>query len=449
MEIDEHSSDVGAITRLEAFMDSLRNAPARVTEPLRPVRSVGLDSFQRGRVIYLPYMTDHAFAVAAAFEVCGASAEVLPETTEATLQLGRRYTSGRECYPCILTTGDMLAWAMRPEFDREHSAFFMPGGTGPCRFGQYNRFHRLVLDQAGFPDVPIYSPVQDQEMYQEVGMMGDTFVKMGWRGVAATDFLQKALFEVRPNAVDPAEADRVYKQFLDRICEEIRQGNDDLLPVLADAREAMEAIPRKDSDGRPVVGIVGEIYIRSNPFSNEHVVRRLEDLGAMVWLPPVSEWLLYINSMSKRHAVRDRKWGNYLRTALKEWFQRRDEHRMEEVFRGMVRNVHEPSIPETLRFAAPYIHDSFEGEAVLSIGKSEDFYRKGVSGIVNVGPFTCMPGTIVTAILKRFREEHTQLPVLNLFFDGQGETATQNRLEAFMYQVHHYRERRQDVWQRM
>ena len=64
------------------------------------------------------------------------------------------------------------------------------------------------------------------------------------------------------------------------------------------------------------------------------------------------------------------------------------------------------------------------------------------SGVLNVGPFTCMPGTIVNAILKRFREEHDQLPVLNLFFDGQGETGTQTRLEAFMYQVQQYQERR-------
>ena len=442
IEIDEHSSDVGAITRLEAFLDSLKNAPCRATGPIRPVRRQGLKGFRRDRVVYLAHMTDQAKAIAATFEACGVPAQVLPETTEETLQIGRRYTSGRECYPAILTTGDMLAWAMRSDFDRDHSAFFMPGGSGPCRFGQYNRFHRLVLDEAGYKDVPIYSPVQDQVMYQEVGMIGKTFVKLAWRGVAAIDFLEKALWEVRPQERHPGDADRIYREALERICQEIRKGNEDLFPVLEKARDDFEAIPRKSEDGRPVVGIVGEIYIRSNPFSNEQIIRRLEALGAVVWLPPISEWLLYINCISKRHSLRDRNWGNYLRTALKERFQKKDEHRMEEIFRGLVRNTHEPSIPETLRLAAPYIHDSFEGEAILSLGKSEDFYRKGVSGILNVGPFTCMPGTIVTAVLKRFREEHAYLPVLNLFFDGQGDTGTQNRLEAFMHQVQQYREKR-------
>lgn len=442
IEIDEHSSDVGVITRLEAFLDSLRNAPSRASGPLRPIRRQGLTAFGRERVVYLPYMTDQAKAVAAAFEASGVPAKVLPPTTQETLRIGRRYTSGKECYPAILTTGDMLAWAMRPDFDRAHSAFFMPGGSGPCRFGQYNRFHRLVLDQAGFQDVPIYSPVQDQEMYRQLGVIGKTFVRLGWRGVVAIDFLEKALWEVRPLEQEPGRAEEVYAHFVERLCQEIRAGNENLFGILREAKEAFEAIPRRPGEDRPVVGIVGEIYIRSNPFANEQVIRRLEALGVTVWMPPISEWLLYINCVSKRHALRDRKWMNYVRTLLKERFQKKDEHRMEEIFRGLVKNFHEPTIEETMAMASPYVHHSFEGETILSIGKSEDFYRKGVSGLVSVGPFTCMPGTIVTALLKRFREEHANIPVLNLFFDGQGETSTQNRLEAFVHQVYQFKERR-------
>ncbi|MBW1712853.1 MAG: CoA activase, partial [Deltaproteobacteria bacterium] len=57
------------------------------------------------------------------------------------------------------------------------------------------------------------------------------------------------------------------------------------------------------------------------------------------------------------------------------------------------------------------------------------------SGLVNVMPFTCMPGTIVNAVLKRFREEHDSIPFLNMACDGQEQTNTRSRLEAFMYQV--------------
>ena len=53
-------------------------------------------------------MSDHAFALAAAFERCGVGAEVLPESNKETIDIGKMHVSGKECYPCAVTTGDML-----------------------------------------------------------------------------------------------------------------------------------------------------------------------------------------------------------------------------------------------------------------------------------------------------------------------------------------------------
>ena len=85
--------------------------------------------------------------------------------------------------------------------------------------------------------------------------------------------------------------------------------------------------------------------------------------------------------------------------------------------------------------ARPYLDPSYEGEAVLSIGKSIDYVQKGISGLIAVMPFTCMPGTIVTAISKRLREDCRHIPFLSLAYDGVDEVHSQTRLEAFMYQV--------------
>jgi predicted nucleotide-binding protein (sugar kinase/HSP70/actin superfamily) len=111
------------------------------------------------------------------------------------------------------------------------------------------------------------------------------------------------------------------------------------------------------------------------------------------------------------------------------------EHELEHTFKGSLRNYGEPSIRTTLKNAHPYLHPSFEGEAILSLGKSKDYWSKGACGLINIMPFTCMPGTIVNALLKRFREDHQNIPFLNLSYDGQEQTNTRTRLEAFMYQV--------------
>ena len=65
--------------------------------------------------------------------------------------------------------------------------------------------------------------------------------------------------------------------------------------------------------------------------------------------------------------------------------------------------------------------------------------ENGIDVIINVMPFTCMPGTMVTAISKRLREEY-KVPWLNLAFDGLEQGTTETRLEAFMYQARQYKE---------
>ncbi len=143
-------------------------------------------------------MTDHAHALAAAFRACGVEAEVLPESDDETVRIGREHSSGRECYPLALTTGDMIKATRRPGFDPDKSAFFMPTGRGPCRFGQYHRYHRQVLDKLGLERVEIMSPMQDESLHDDVRALDRNFVLMSWRGVFAVDMLQKALWETRP-----------------------------------------------------------------------------------------------------------------------------------------------------------------------------------------------------------------------------------------------------------
>lgn len=215
----------------------------------------------------------------------------------------------------------------------------------------------------------------------------------------------------------------------------------DLLPVLREVYEEFSAIQISERD-KPVIGVVGEIYIRSNRFSNEDVVRQIENLGGEAWVALISEWLLYLNTTAKASARMKRSWRALLKAYLTGWVQHNDDRRLLSGFNGNLRSLHEPSIEQTLRAAKPYIHHSFEGEAVLSVGKAIDYINRGASGLVNAMPFTCMPGTIAGAVLKRVREDHENIPLLNIAYEGQGDTQTLTRLEAFMHQAKAYKRAR-------
>ncbi len=438
VEIDEHSADAGVITRCEAFLDSLTmqersGKQAEVKEASVPKRTAFLKG--KKRTVYLPNMCDHSYAIQAAFQACGVDAEILPEADDEALALGRKYSSGKECYPFIVTLGDMLKTAMSKDFDPDRSAFLMFGGNGPCRFGQYNVEQRHILKKVGLGDVPIYAPVQDMQFYDELGMVGNDFLKKGWQGTVCTDLLTKCLHETRPYEKEPGSAIALYKQSILGLQDTLRGSNGSLPAFMGQVRKDFENLPRH-KEKRPLIGIVGEIYVRSNRFANEGLIEKIEALGGEAWLAPVDEWIYYINWESKDNALRRRRWKTALQFVLMDRFQAKLGQKIEQQFDGFLKTIHDPSTKDVLKHAKPYLHDSFRGEAVLSIGKSIDMItRVGACGIINTLPFGCMPGSVVAGILPRVGKD-LDTPSISIPFDGTASPTMQLQLEAFMEQAH-------------
>ena len=430
IEIDEHSADAGAITRCEAFLDSIQHRKEETSRLPKPWKRPTI----KGRKFYIPYMSDHALAVAAAFNKTGIEAELLPESTHASVDLGMKYVSGKECYPCIVTTGDMVRKTVEPGFDPDRSAFFMPSGSGPCRFGQYNVFHSNVLANLGLGDVPVFAPNQDVELYRELKEVSKTFVLDIWRGAVAVGLMQKCLHERRPYELEPGSADALYRSSLDRVFASLQGLNGKMVDALAQVRRDFEALPVDRSNPRPLIGVIGEMFVRSNRFSNEDLVRKIEALGGEVWLSSMEEWLYYLNTIGRRRSLINRDWSAILDYLIKKTVKDRVEHGYARHFKGFLNTLHEPSIKEIFRKAAPYVDDSFEGEAVLSIGKAVDLAERGAAGIVNAMPFGCMPGTIVTALLRAVSRDHG-VPCISVPYDGTESTTTRLQLEAFMDQA--------------
>jgi predicted CoA-substrate-specific enzyme activase len=448
IEIDEHSADAGVITRCEAFLDSIS---ARVEIPVKKPVPLNVATIKRGsnnKIVYIPKMSDHAFGLASAFETCGLETEVMKTPDMESVKVGRRYVSGKECYPCAITTGDMVKKTMSPDFDPARSVFFMPSGAGPCRFGQYNVLHRLVLNEVGLPHVPIYAPNQDESFYSELGIIGKDFSRQAWKGVVSIDMLMKCLHEKRPYEINRGESDRLYSHYLQKIQATLKGNNGAMPGLMNEIGRAFSSVPVNRAK-RPLIGIIGEIYVRHNTFANEDIINKIEALGGEVWLAPVEEWIYYVNLMGlrksllrlKSDAFTKKTFRDIVNTSITRFVQNRVEHKFSEQLEGMLRTLKEPSTSEILKNASPYVHDSFEGETVLSMGKAVDFVKKGASGIISAMPFGCMPGTIVSALLKGLKQD-TGIPCLSVAYDGVEAACSEIQLEAFMHQAVEYMARK-------
>lgn len=432
IEIDEHSADAGIVTRLEAFLDSLAGVPAEREYP-REFRASTFSSNGTPRKIYIPYMSDHAIPFAAALRACGVPSEALPESSEEALEFGKRHTSGKECYPCQVTTGDILHKINSPDFDRKRSAFFMPSASGPCRFGQYHLYHRQVLDELGYDDIPVISP-NSRTGYDDDIFSGEGFKQEAWKSLVGTDLLFKIYHHYRPYQKDKAAIDKLYRAYLYKLADYIEHKRE-LMPLFVAILSDFKNFEPDHDKQLPIIGVVGEIFLRSSRFSNNYLIEHLEDLGAQVWLAPMAEWVFYTNFTYRRRVKSENKWDEFLTANLTNMVQRTQEHRLIELVRGEIPTVYDPPVEELIELAQPYIDVTFSGEAILSIGKAIEYCHNGAGGIVNTLPFMCMPGTIVSALSRKVAADLGGIPWLNLSYEGLSDKSDDLKLEAFVHQA--------------
>ena len=413
LELDEHGSEGGYLTRIEAFLDVVASLGPRKSERSIRVFRPDQDEF-RNRKIWLPPLHPLvARLFAAAFRHFGYDSESMPIEDQAAFERGRAAVRGSECLPTCSTVGQFLRLMDERQLDPSKQAFFMATANGPCRFGQYELLHRMVLDKAGYEDVPIMSPCSFNS-YQGIE---DDLRRLGWNGFVIGDILYKARCKVAPYELEAGITDATLERWVQQF-EVAFEGGHKLEPIMRQAMADFAAIPVRRVR-KPLVGIVGEIYVRCNPFTNDDLVRAIESYGGEAWLAPVSEWFLY-TAQNQAWFAREGLNGLAARglSVLKNRFMIKDEKHWYQVAGSFMADRHEPPMADVLAEGMPHIPLNFEGEAIITIGRAVLFARHDrVDMIVNAAPFGCMPGTLTTAIMRKLQEE-MGIPVVGMFYDG-------------------------------
>ncbi len=169
--------------------------------------------------------------LAASFRAVGVDALVID--TYKGLSLGREFTSGKECFPCQVTLGDILHHLEEEKkrlgaaFSPERYVYFLPEADGPCRFGMYNKLQRLILDRfEEFKDIPIVY-VSTENAYATNGIMpadrAPIFRKLAFVAVIIADVLDRTVWRVRPYERRPGMTDAFMEKALQDMVSRIEE----------------------------------------------------------------------------------------------------------------------------------------------------------------------------------------------------------------------------------
>jgi predicted nucleotide-binding protein (sugar kinase/HSP70/actin superfamily) len=405
-----------------------------------------------GKTLYIPRMSvEGASVMAAAYRAIGINGQMVPESDSKTLELGRKYTIGEECYPEIVTLGGFMKIIEDPAFDPDNTAFLMPTAGGPCRFGQYKNLFKKVLKDKGMEEVMVVAPTS-ADGYSAIGANAGDLIRLGWWSVVCSDALRKLLLQTRPYEINPGQTDKVHAECLDILCGTIERTDITLKQKFEVMQETMveitrryEEIPANYAQTKPLVGIVGEIYCRLDDFTNGELIRIVEKLGGEAWLAGIAEWVFYTNFMQRFDLTLQggrfskAMLGNIVRNKV----QVQDEHLLLRSLHNRFKGYEEAkSIKQIVDLASPYLpYYGALGEMVLNVGGSIYFYQKGGDGIIDISPFSCMNGIVSEAVYPRVSRDYNNVPIRSFYFDGT-EGELEHDVEIFLELANTYRQRK-------
>ncbi len=442
VETDGHSGDAGTKTRMEAFLycvDTDIKCRTSIAAPYHDFSKIEQrqwswqDARQRNDLILLPRMGPQAEVAAAALRADGLRAEALPLSTRDDVRVGRQQTSGKECLPMMLTLGTLLNRVREAGRDETAFSFFMPTACGPCRFGVYNSLHKIVLERMNLDDkVRVLSPT-DADYFE--GTRPDFAARL-WIGFLVHDLLQAMRLYVRPLEREAGLAKDLYAKYFTRLVQALeRPSNGTLLSAMGQlsqnmwgmrditAQAAAEfALAVGSKRSIPTVALVGEIYVRLDPFANDNIVERLEAKGLRVQFAPFVEWLEYSNILSATRILEGRPTSKD--RALTAGFTGLVQRVTTRVLYGICSRAlgwpERTRVSDVLASGERFVHRALTGEAVLTVGGPIFEFENGhVDAVVIVGPHECMPCKIAEARFTRIGE-NIKLPHLALYLGGDG-----------------------------
>jgi hypothetical protein len=242
------------------------------------------------------------------------------------------------------------------------------------------------------------------------------------KAIVIGDLFDEMWATILAAATDTVSALEILYRNYDKICNGIDGGWTGITKILQECAEELSRIPLvKPYNEIPKISLVGEIYVRHDPISLQHLVERMAKRGFIVRTAQSSEWLKYLDWLIKKKILGKRTLSFWMRHFVKGRTDRQ------------IRRLLAPSglfyngdmrVEGVVNSGSKYISPELQGETILTVGSAFHEILNPACGVISLGPFGCMPNRVAEAILKEkftTREKRAQLngqPFLALPLDG-------------------------------
>jgi predicted CoA-substrate-specific enzyme activase len=373
----------------------------------------------------------------------GYNVEVVPPSDQESVQIGLKYTNNEICYPGIIVVGDLIKALQSGNYNPNEVIVGAWETGGQCRATSISCLVKKALVNAGYQDVPLLvlsprsKPFNRQD---EFDFSLPKYIYQAMIGMSYTDGLS-ALYHaslVRERRAGDTETltQKYLAPFENGAMPLTRNG---VFQQLQNAVRDFSRIPTY-SEQPPKVGIVGEVYVKYNPFVNHKLAQWLIDQKIEVILPGLLTFFLgsligMKNGVKERLRRPDLNW--LLSGAIRRYvgsFTDQIEAILQN-YRYYPKHRFIDEIAQTAKSVLSLTHQY--GEGWLLSGEVGEFVRSGVENVICLQPFGCIANHVVAkGVAKRMNELYPSLKLLFLDLDaGMSEVNYFNRLHFFAEQT--------------
>ena len=429
--------------RVRSMIESLKLANMNETEDIgvKDFATVPVyDEFYRDRKILVPYFTPFISPlIPAIMKVAGYDAENLPLSDSDSSEWGLKYANNEVCYPATLIVGDILKALKSGKYDVAKIAVAITQTGGQCRASNYISLIKKALVDAGYTDIPVISISVGSEIDNNQPAFKVNWMKVipiTFHAVLYSDCIAKFYYASVVREKEAGVSARLRDKYLQLASEVIlRRDIKGLHSLLQSAIAEFNSICK--AVDTPKVGIVGEIFLKFNPFAQKEIIDWLIDRKIEVVPPILVDFFMqgFVNrKINTDSYVKNRQLPEF----IYDWIYRFVKKQIDKINKTA----------NQFRYFVPF-NDIFEeaegakniislnaqfGEGWLLPAEIVSYARQGVKNVVSLQPFGCIANHIVSrGVEKRIKSFYPDINLLSLDFDsGVSDVNITNRMLLFI-----------------
>lgn len=445
IKIDEMTSPGSVRLRVRSLVESIRGRKSdHIGTRIDRIQTRIFTKNDKKRTViapqFSPFYTDFLIS---AFRHQGYTIDVLPTADRESIELGLRYSNNDICYPATIVIGDLIKALRSGKYDLRNVAVGLTQTGGQCRASSYVSLLKRALIRAGYDDIPVVTVSTNNKSNRMLNEQPGfsvrklPFTLTALYGLIFGDVLAKLYYYCAVREVEKGSAKKLVQKYIDLGKEVIdHHAKKKMLRLIDQAVEEFNALQLQDIREVPKVGIVGEIYVKFNPFGNLYTTDWLIGKGLQPEVPPLIDFflipLISTQYNADNHIEEVKHAIIHLLSRAEGYMDRLFSHVNDRLdrFKGEVTHFHSIS---TMAGRAEQVIDLINqfGETWLLSGDIVAFAEEGVDTIVCLQPFGCIANHVIAkGVEKRIRTLYPELNLLFLDMDsGMSEVNVANRME--------------------